>query len=74
MSEQYIIYFHLQRNGLFLCRDKEFREIDSPLLCRWENIDVAAKYIEDKDIDKIKCTLWIIGSKELKEWLDATKP
>ena len=67
---EYIVYFHIERNGLFLCRDKSFADLDSQLLCKWESVGEASKHIEDKDADKARCSLWKIGSQELKDWLD----
>jgi hypothetical protein len=69
---EYIVYFHIERDGLFLCTNKSFDEFDSKLLYRWESIDTATKYIQNKDNDKVRCSLWKIGSKELKDWLNDT--
>jgi hypothetical protein len=69
---EYIVYFHVERNGLFLCKDDSFQEFSNKLLRRWESVELAVKHIKDKDTDFVRCSLWKIGSKELKDWLNAT--
>lgn len=68
-KEEYVVYFHIQRGDTFLLNDKTFGPMDSPKLKIFDDVEIAQRYIEDKNTDKVVLTLWIIGSKELNEWL-----